>query len=63
LRPHNLNPKPQPQGKTILSINVDQLHEAGINEFVFIVGYLGEKIRDYIKAKNIRSYMPFYLPD
>jgi glucose-1-phosphate thymidylyltransferase len=53
LRPHTYT---QPKaliplaGKTILSINVDQLHEAGINEFVFIVGYLGEKIQDYIKA-------------
>jgi glucose-1-phosphate thymidylyltransferase len=54
LRPHTYT---QPKaliplaGKTILSINVDQLHEAGINEFIFIVGYLGEKIQDYIKAK------------
>ncbi len=54
LRPHTYT---QPKaliplaGKTILSINVDQLHEAGINEFVFIVGYLGEKIQDYIKDK------------
>lgn len=54
LRPHTYT---QPKaliplaGKTILSINVDQLHEANINEFVFIVGYLGEKIRDYIIAK------------
>jgi len=54
LRPHTYT---QPKaliplaGKTILSINVDQLHEAGINEFVFIVGYLGEKIQDYIKGK------------
>jgi glucose-1-phosphate thymidylyltransferase len=54
LRPHTYT---QPKaliplaGKTILSINVDQLHEAGINEFVFIVGYLGEKIQDYIRAK------------
>ena len=53
LRPHTYT---QPKaliplaGKTILSINVDQLHEAGINEFIFIVGYLGEKIQDYIKA-------------
>lgn len=38
-------------GKTILSINIDQLHEAGINEFIFIVGYLGEKIHDYIIEK------------
>ena len=36
-------------GKTILSHIVDQLHEAGINEFIFIVGYLGEKIQDYVK--------------
>jgi len=54
LRPHTYT---QPKaliplaGKTILSINVDQLHEAGINEFIFIVGYLGEKIQDYINAK------------
>ena len=27
------------------------MHEAGINEFVFIVGYLGEKIQDYISAQ------------
>jgi glucose-1-phosphate thymidylyltransferase len=53
LRPHTYT---QPKaliplaGKTILSINVDQMHEAGINEFVFIVGYLGEKIQDYITA-------------
>lgn len=54
LRPHTYT---QPKaliplaGKTILSINVDQLHEAGINDFVFIVGYLGEKIQDYIITK------------
>src|SRR5665213_1951097 len=54
LRPHTYT---QPKaliplaGKTILSINVDQLHEAGINEFIFIVGYLGEKIQDYINTK------------
>lgn len=54
LRPHTYT---QPKaliplaGKTILSIIVDQLHEAGIKEFIFIVGYLGEKIKDYIKSK------------
>ena len=37
-------------GKTVLSIIVDQLKDAGINEFIFIVGYLGEKIQDYVKA-------------
>jgi glucose-1-phosphate thymidylyltransferase len=35
-------------GKTILSVIVDQLLQAGINEFVFVIGYLGEKIQDYV---------------
>jgi glucose-1-phosphate thymidylyltransferase len=54
LRPHSYT---QPKaliplaGKTVLSIIIDQMLEAGINEFVFIVGYLGDKIRDYVKAK------------
>src|SRR6187549_2712230 len=53
LRPHTYT---QPKaliplaGKTILSIIIDQLHEAGITDFIFIVGYLGEKIQDYVKA-------------
>jgi glucose-1-phosphate thymidylyltransferase len=54
LRPHTYT---QPKaliplaGKTILSIIVDQLHdEAGITDFIFITGYLGEKIQDYVKA-------------
>ena len=37
-------------GKTILSFIVDQLKEVGITEFIFIVGYLGEKIQDYVQA-------------
>lgn len=54
LRPHSYT---QPKaliplaGKTVLSIIIDQLKSAGINEFVFIVGYLGDKIQDYVKAK------------
>jgi glucose-1-phosphate thymidylyltransferase len=55
LRPHSYT---QPKaliplaGKTVLSIIIDQLRSAGINEFVFIVGYLGDKIQDYVKAKH-----------
>jgi len=54
LRPHTYT---QPKaliplaGRTILSIIVDQLREAGINEFIFIIGYLGNKIQDYVKEK------------
>lgn len=53
LRPHTYT---QPKaliplaGKTILSIIVDQLREAGIRDFIFIIGYLGEKIQDYVHA-------------
>lgn len=53
LRPHTYT---QPKaliplaGKTILSIIVDQLKDAGIHDFIFIIGYLGEKIQDYVKT-------------
>lgn len=36
-------------GRTILSVIVDQLIEAGVNDFVFVIGYLGEKIQRYIE--------------
>ena len=36
-------------GKTILSVIVDGLREAGVDDFVFVVGYLGEKIQHYIE--------------
>ncbi len=51
LRPHTYT---QPKalmplaGRTILSVIVDQLIAAGIQEFIFIIGYLGDKIQDYV---------------
>ncbi len=36
-------------GKPILSFIIDQLIGIGIQEFVFVIGYLGEKIRDYVE--------------
>lgn len=54
LRPHSYT---QPKaliplaGKTVLSIIIDQLLEVGIQEYIFIVGYLGEKIEDYVEAR------------
>ncbi|MBS1751063.1 MAG: NTP transferase domain-containing protein [Bacteroidetes bacterium] len=64
LRPHTYT---QPKaliplaGKTVLSIIVDQLAEAGINEFVFIIGYLGDKIQDYVKEQypNLTCHFVF----
>ncbi len=38
-------------GKTILGVIVDQLIEAGVTEFVFVIGYLGEKIQRYIDRR------------
>lgn len=35
-------------GKPIISFIIDQLVEVGINDFVFIIGYLGEKIKNYV---------------
>jgi len=54
LRPHTYT---QPKaliplaGKTILSVIIDQIREAGINDFIFIIGYLGEKIQQYVLEK------------
>ena len=64
LRPHTFT---QPKaliplaGKTVLSIIVDQLKEGGITEFIFIVGYLGEKIQDYVEAQypDLHSHFLF----
>ena len=53
LRPHtHTQPKAlvPVAGKPILSHIVDNLIEAGITEFIFILGYLGDKIESYINA-------------
>lgn len=55
LRPHSYT---QPKaliplaGNTVLGIIIGQLKEAGIREFIFIIGYLGEKITNYINEKH-----------
>jgi len=52
LRPHTYTqPKPliPVAGKTIISFIIDQLQEVGINDFIFIIGYLGEKIKLYVE--------------
>lgn len=51
LRPHtHTQPKPliPVAGKPILGHIIDNLLEAGITDMVFIVGYLKEKIREYV---------------
>ncbi len=54
LRPHSYT---QPKaliplaGNTVLGIIIDQLKEVGLNDFVFVIGYLGEKIANYVQSK------------
>jgi len=64
LRPHTYT---QPKalipiaGKTILSFIVDQLKAEGINEFIFVVGYLGEKIQHYVEQTypNLKTHFVY----
>ena len=64
LRPHTYT---QPKalipiaGKTILSFIVDQLKAEGINEFIFVVGYLGEKIQNYVEQTypNLKTHFVY----
>lgn len=45
-------------GKPILAFIIERLMKAGINEFVFIIGYLGESIHDFVRERypEIISY-------
>lgn len=36
-------------GKPIISFIIDQLLSVGVTDFVFIIGYLGEKIKSYVE--------------
>lgn len=54
LRPHTYTqPKPliPVAGKPILSFIIDRLIQSGVNDFIFVIGYLGEKIRLFVEQK------------
>lgn len=36
-------------GKPIISYILDNLKKVGVEEYIFVIGYLGEKIKDYIE--------------
>lgn len=38
-------------GKPIISYILENLKKAGVEEYIFVIGYLGEKIKDYIEYK------------
>jgi glucose-1-phosphate thymidylyltransferase len=50
-------------GKPIISFIVDQLIELGVQDFVFIIGYLGEKIREYIERTYPELHTVFVSQD
>jgi len=55
LRPHTYTqPKPllPVAGKPIISFIIDQLVEIGIKDYVFVIGYLGDKIMNYIEENH-----------
>lgn len=61
LRPHtHTQPKSliPVAGKPILAHIVDKLIKEGVSEFVFVIGYLGDKIEQFISKnyKEIKSY-------
>jgi glucose-1-phosphate thymidylyltransferase len=37
-------------GKPIISYIIENLKKANVEEYIFVIGYLGEKIKDYIEA-------------
>jgi glucose-1-phosphate thymidylyltransferase len=52
LRPHtHTQPKPliPVAGKPIIGFIIEELLEVGIRDFVFVIGYLGEKIQQFIE--------------
>lgn len=61
LRPHtHTQPKAlvPVAGKPILGHIIDSLTEVGISEFIFVIGYLGDKIQNYVieKYPNLQKH-------
>jgi glucose-1-phosphate thymidylyltransferase len=63
LRPHTyLTPKPllRVGGKPVMSYILDDLQELGIEEIVFVIGYLGEVVKEYM-ATEYPQIRPHYV--
>ncbi len=61
LRPHTyVTPKPllRVAGKPVMSYILDQLQALGVDEVIFITGYLKERIEEYVRAEypDFRSH-------
>jgi len=63
LRPHTyLTPKPllRVGGKPVMSYILDDLEELGVQEIVFVIGYLGDVIKEYM-AREYPEIRPQYV--
>lgn len=66
LRPHTYT---QPKalmplaGKTVIDFTIEHLYTGGINEFIFIIGYLGEKIEEHVTTKYPQLITHFVYQD
>ncbi len=66
LRPHtHTQPKAlvPVAGKPILSHIVDKLVSAGVKDFIFIIGYLGDKIEEFVKVNYPSLNTSFVIQD
>lgn len=66
LRPHtHTQPKSlvPVAGNTILGHIIERLRDAGITEFVFIIGYLGEKVRRYVQRHYPELHATFVVQE
>jgi glucose-1-phosphate thymidylyltransferase len=64
LRPHtHTQPKPllPVAGKPILGHIVERLLAAGLDDFVFVLGYMGEKIRQYVETEYAQQARCTYI--
>jgi glucose-1-phosphate thymidylyltransferase len=62
LRPHTYTqPKPllPVGGKPLIASIIDQLVDAGIEEFILIIGYFGEKIKNYVESRYAHLDLTF----
>ena len=66
LRPHTYTqPKPliPVAGKPIIAFIIESLQNAGIQDFVFVIGYLGEKIKSYIEENHTDINVEFVVQE
>ncbi len=50
-------------GKPIISFIIDQLLELGVQDFIFVIGYLGEKIRNYVEETYPTIHQEYVLQE